>query len=206
MFQTIANQLPRAEFGWGDPPGVVELSASVKAEGPPPERPPLLATERGFRIYYAVYRDSSLWIPYTALRDVWVEWKVVPNAFLAPLLVVPLQVTRLGVVVDVSEIPGFAPQLQADLARLEAVSREVGLGGPAAHAASVRQVLADDEAEFGPDHVALYFDYALPIPAWLPADGPAREAGEAFVWAREHPDAELVPDPDAREQAAADAE
>ena len=49
-YQTIANALPEADFGFGSPPGIAELSASAKAEGPPPELQPLKATERGFRI------------------------------------------------------------------------------------------------------------------------------------------------------------
>ena len=209
VYQRIANALPRANPGWGSPPGIVEMARSTKAEGAPAEPEPLTANEHGFRATLEVYRPRTLWIPYAAIRQVSYGWKPVPNVLLAPLLVVPLQIGRATLIVDAGQVPGFFERLERDLKRLEAISREIGMGGPWAHAQDVRAALAEVEAEHGPRHLALHFDYSAMIPAWLPWGGDARRTAEAFAWAMAHPDAatlEPAPEDDARGADAAEAE
>ena len=91
VYQQIADALPEATFDWGSPPGIVEMSASARAEGPAPEPMPLLATERGFRLRYQVYRTHTIWVPYRALREVSTSWEPFPNVLFCLLPVLPLQ-------------------------------------------------------------------------------------------------------------------
>lgn len=189
MYQEVANALPRASFGWGTPPGVVHLAASARAEGPAPVPEQPLANERGVRLVIEVHRPRNVTIPYAAIEQVTYGWKPFPNALLAPLLVVPLQVVRTTVVFDATEVEGFLPSIEREVARLEALSREVGMGGPWSHAQDVRAKLAGDAAEYGAGRVALYFDYVVPVPAAIPYHAPARRTAEAFAWCAAHPDA-----------------
>ncbi|MCO5168457.1 MAG: hypothetical protein M9894_19120 [Planctomycetes bacterium] len=182
MYQAVANALPRASFGWGSPPGVVGLAASTKAEGPAPAPEPPLANARGVRVVVEVYRPRSVTIPFAAVEQVTYAWRTLPNALLAPLLVVPLQAVRATVVFDARQVDGFLPALERDIARLEAISREVGMGGPWGHAQGVKAKLADDAAEYGPGRVAMHFDYFVPLPAAIPYRTPARRTAEAFAW------------------------
>lgn len=186
-YQQVANQLPRASFGWGEPPGIVAFAASVK-RSKPGVLEPLKADERGFRIHFSTWQPGQAWIPYSALREVSYAWKPLPNVLLAPLLIVPLQGVRLTVVFDAGQVPGLLGQLEADARRLEQIAREVGSGGPYSFAQAIRGKVEDDAAEHGPGLLGLHFDYLVPVPAWLPVGGPARRAGEAFVWCREHPE------------------
>lgn len=196
MYQQVANALPRASFGWGTPPGIVGLAASTKAEGPapPPEQP--VANERGVRLVVEVLRPRNVTIPYGAIEQVSYGWKPLPNALLAPLLVVPLQVVRATVVFDAAKVDGFLASIDRDVHRLEAISREVGMGGPWSHAQDVKAKLADDAAEYGAGRVSLHFDYVVPIPAAIPFRTPARRTAEAFAWCAAHPDA-AVREPEA---------
>lgn len=187
MYQQVANALPRASFGWGTPPGIVELAASTKAEGPAaaPEQP--LANERGVRLVVEVLRPRNVTIPYGAIEQVTYGWKPFPNALLAPLLIVPLQVVRATVVFDAAKVDGFLPAIDHEVRRLEALSREVGMGGPWSHAQDVKAKLADDAAEYGAGRVSLHFDYVVPVPAAIPFRTPARRTAEAFAWCAAHP-------------------
>lgn len=186
VYQRIADSLPEADLGLGYPPGIVDMTASARAEGPPPEPPPLRCNEQGFQVHFRVYRPRALWIPYSALEEISYAWKPIPNVFLAPLLIVPLQGVETRLVIDARGL-GVLDKIEADCARLERVSQEVGLGGAAAHAFGVRDKLAQDAAEFGPGRLVLTVDYLVPYPAWIPVGGPARETAEAYAWARAHP-------------------
>lgn len=194
IYQAIADALPRASLGIGESPAVVEMAASVRAEPKPPEPEPLRCNERGFMIHYSAFRPRAQWIPYAALRRAewsWVGW---PNAVLAPLLVVPLQLARATIVVDLRAVPGFLERLQADVRRLEQVSRELGLGGPWSHANHIKWKLEDDAALHGAGCLAIYLDYWVPVPAWLPVPGRARATAEAFAWVQAHPDEPVLED------------
>jgi hypothetical protein len=197
VYQTIANALPRAHFGWGDAPGMIEMTASARAEGKPPELPQLKATERGFTLNLHVYRPRQVWIPYPAVAACSVEWPAVPNVFLVPLLVVPFQSARATIVLDTSVLEGFHAALESDLKRLEQISREIGLGGPWSHAQHVRAKVADDAAIHGEGKLAIHFDYGVGWFAWWPSGGEAERVAEALAWAGAHPDAPaLEPKPE----------
>lgn len=198
MYQQVANALPRASFGWGTPPGIVDLAASTKAEGPAPAPEQPLANERGVRLVVEVLRPRNVTIPYAAIEQVTYGWRPLPNALLAPLLVVPLQVVRATVVFDASQVDGFLASIEHEVRRLEALSREVGMGGPWSHAQDVKAKLADDAADYGANRVSLHFDYVVPIPAAIPYRTPARRTAEAFAWCAAHPDAAVrQPEPPA---------
>jgi len=190
IYQAIADSLPRADLGLGYPPGIVDMTASARAEGPAPEPPPLRCNEQGFQVHFRVYRPRALWIPYSALEEISYGWSTFPNVLVAPLLIVPLQAIQANLVVDARGL-GVLDKIERDCARLERVSQEVGLGGAAAHASGVREKLAIDAAEHGEGRMVLTFDYLVPYPAWLPVGGPARDVAEAYAWARAHPSESL---------------
>jgi hypothetical protein len=187
MYQAVANALPRASFGWGTPPGIVSMSASAKAEGAAPEPEQPVANERQFRLIVEVYRARNVSIPYGAIEQVHYGWRPFPNALLAPLLIVPLQLVRATVVFDGAKVQGFLSSVEHDITRLEQISREIGLGGPWSHAQDVKEKLADDAAEYGPGRVSVHFDYLMPIPAAFPMRTRARETAEAFAWCQANP-------------------
>ena len=196
VYQRIANTLPQASFGWGERPGVVDMAASTKAEGPLPELPRLKATERGFMVVVDVYRPRQVWIPYRAIESCWSEWQAFPNAVLVPLILVPFQINTAKIVIDVQAVEGFLGDLERDIKRLEQISREIGLGGPWSHAQNVKAKLADDAAVFGAGKLALHVSYATPWFPWWPVGGEAEETAAAFAWAAANPDApELEPEP-----------
>lgn len=186
VYQKIADSLPRADLGLGYPPAIVDMTASARAEGPPPEPPPLRCNEQGFQVHFRVYRPRALWIPYTALEEISYAWSTFPNVLIAPLLIVPLQSIEARLVVDARGL-GVLEKIERDCARLERVSQEVGLGGSAAHAAGVREKLAIDAAEHGEGRMVITYSYLVPYPAWIPVGGPAREVAEAYAWARANP-------------------
>ncbi len=189
MYQDVANALPRASFGWGTPPGIVDLAASSKAEGPAPAPEQPVANERGFRLVVEVLRPRNVTIPYAAIEQVTYGWRPFPNALLAPLLVVPLQFVRATVVFDAAQVDGFLSSIEHEVRRLEALSREVGMGGPWSHAQDVKAKLADDAAEYGAGRVSVHFDHVVPVPAAIPYRAPARRTAEAFAWCAAHADA-----------------
>lgn len=194
VYQQIANVLPRAHFGWGEPPGVIEMAASTRADGPPPTPPPLIANERGFRVVAHVYRPRDAWIPYDAIEAVTSEWSAMPNVLFAALPVLPLQARRLTVVFDAAQVPSLRENLLADAKRLEAISRETGVAGPWVFAQQVRAELEAAEATHGPGRMALHIDFMVPIPAVIPWRGEDWRTGEAFAWAAANPNApELEP-------------
>lgn len=189
MYQTVANALPDADFGWGAPPSIIHMTARARAEGPAPEPEPLRANERGFRVFIEVYDPRTLTIPYSAVKQVHTEWSALPNALLVPFLILPLQGARAVVVVDGRQVPGLLDGVERDCERLEAVTRETGLGGAYGHAQGVREKLRDDAREFGDGMVSLTFDTFNPVPALIPYAGRARDIAEAFAWCAAHPDA-----------------
>lgn len=196
VLQEIANALPRASFGWGEAPGLVEMAASTRAEGKRPEPPPLKATEEGFRVIVNVYRPRAIWIPYGAIKSTHYAWRPFPNALVAPLLIVPWQVVRATLVLDRTAIAGFDAALARDTDRLEAVSRETGLGGPWSHAQGVKNKILDDEDAYGAGTITLHFEYSEPVPAWFPIGGRAEDLGRAFAWIAKQPDLVLEPKPE----------
>lgn len=196
-YQAIADALPEASFGWGDPPGIVGIAASVKREQPWPEPERLKATERGFRVHYEVYRPRDVWIPYEAITEVAYRWLPFPNAVLIPFLVVPLQGVQTQVVIDCAKIPGLFDQLLADVDRLESISKEVGMGGPWSHAQDVKAAMNDAAAEHGKGSLVLEFDFMTTMLPWIPVGGPAEEVGRAFAWAAANPDAPELEEPSA---------
>lgn len=198
MFQRIADQLPRASWGWGEPPGVVTYSASEKAQGPAPEPEQPKATERGFSLVLEVLRPRTVTIPYSAIDAVYVGWRPMPNAILAPLLIVPFQRVGVTVVIDGAKVPSLLDSIERDCVRLEQISREVGMGGPWSHAQDVREKLRDDAAEHGPGRIELRFDRGSAVPAWFPRHGACEEDAQAFAWAAKHPDVVL---PEKKEEA-----
>lgn len=187
MYQAVANALPRASFGWGTPPGVVSMSASAKAEGEAPEPEQPVCNERQFRLVVEVYRPRNASIPYSAIEQVHYGWRPFPNAVLAPLIIVPLQLVRATVVFDGAKVSGFLSSIESDITRLEQISREVGLGGPWSHAQDVKAKLADDAAEYGPGRVSVNFDYVVIMPSAIPMRRRARETAEAFAWCQANP-------------------
>ena len=195
MYQHIANALPRASFGWGTPPGIVSMSASAKAESTAPEPEQPVANERQFRLIVEVYRPRNVSIPYSAIAQTYYGWRPFPNALLAPLLIVPLQLVRATVVFDAAKVPGFLSSVEHDITRLEQISREIGMGGPWSHAQDVRQKLADDAAEYGPGRVSVQFDYVVIMPAAIPMRTRARLTAEAFAWCMANPTPAPTPAP-----------
>lgn len=193
MYQQVANALPRADFGWGTPPGVIELTPSMKALGPAPAPEPVTANEQGFHVVVEVVRPRTVRIPYGAIADVWYGWRPLPNALLAPLLVLPLQLVSATVVVDGAKVDGFLDGLDRDVRHLEALSRELGMGGPWTHAQDVKAKLADDAAAYGAGHVSLEFTYVVPLPSAFPFRSPARRTAEAFAWCKAHPSEKVQP-------------
>jgi hypothetical protein len=194
LYQAIANALPEAEFGWGEPPAIAEMSASAKAEEKPPEPQALKATERGFRVRYQAYRTRTAWIPYEAIEEVSYAWDAMPNALFAALIVVPYQVGRCTVVFDATQVEGLLDRLNADVARLESISREIGMGGPWSHAQEVKWKIEDDAAAYGQGRLAVHFNLGSGVPAWIPYGGASKDLAEAFAWAAANPDAEELPD------------
>ena len=194
IYQAIADALPRADLGFGDPPGIIYMTRSVKAEPKPPEPDPLRCNERGFMVHFAVFHPRAQWIPYAALKQASWGWVPFPNVLFAPLVVVPYQVVAAEVVVDAKKVPGLLERIEEDCKRLERVSRELGMGGPYSHAIDVRNKLAADAAEHGPGSLVIEFGYGVPVPAWLPADGPAKNTAQAFAWAQAHPDEPALPE------------
>lgn len=195
MLQQIANALPRATFGFGDSPGLVEMAASTRSEGPRIAPPELKATEDGFRVIVNVYRPRAVWIPYAAIKSTSYDWRPIPNALVAPLLIVPWQVVRATIVLDRSAIGGFDEALARDTKRLEEISRETGFGGPWGHAQGVRNKVLDDEDEYGEGMIALHFAFSEPVPAWIPIGGRAEDLAGAFAWMAAHPDLVLEAKP-----------
>lgn len=194
VYQTIADALPQASFGWGDPPGIVGIAASVKRELPWPEPQRLHATERGFRIHYEVYRPRDVWIPYEAITEVAHRWLPFPNVVLIPFLIVPLEGVQTQVVIDCAKVPGLFDQILSDCDRLESISHEVGMGGPWSHAQDVKSALNASAADHGQGTVVLEFDFMTTMFPWIPTGGPAEEVARAFAWAAAHPDAPTLPD------------
>lgn len=195
MFQRIADQLPRASWGWGEPPGVVTYSASEKAAGPVAEPEQPKATERGFSLVLEVLRPRTVTIPYSSIDAVYVGWRAMPNAILAPLLIVPFQRVGVTVVIDGTKVPNLLDGIERDCVRLEQISREVGMGGPWSHAQDVREKLRQDAAEHGAGRLELRFDRGSAVPAWFPRHGACEEDAQAFAWAAKHPDVVLPETP-----------
>jgi len=207
VYQTIADSLPRADLGWGSPPGVVGMAASERGADPP-EPPPLRANEQGFLVHYELVRPRSVWIPYGAIEEVSVGYPGFPNGVLVPFLFVPFQLDRLTVVFDSAKVPGFYDDVLAGIERLERISQEVGLGGPWSHAQTIKAKLNADAEAWGRARVSLAFDWGVPVPSAIPTDAWSREAAGAFAWVMAHPDAETLPDeePAPEDEAAGEAD
>ncbi len=199
-YQQIADALPSASFGWGSPPGVVQMSARAKADGPVLEPEPLSCNERGFRVHYQVYRPQSAWIPYSAIKEVFWVWKPFPNVFFAMTIVLPMQSVRATVVIDANLVPGLIRKLTSDAKVLEDIGRDIGLGSPWSHAQNVKWKIEDDRIEYGEGMLSLHFDSISMIPAWFPWGGDAERTAEAFEWAKANPELPILVAPDAEDE------
>ncbi len=188
VYQEVANELPRADFGWGTPSSLAEMAASSRVDRPSDlDRPPdLSCDERSMRVVVDVFRPRVFTIPYAALVDVTYTYSLFPNLLFC--VVFPfLQLSEARLVFDGTKVTGFFEHLKGECDRLDNISREVGMGGPYEHAAAVRQKIADDAMDFGQGKVSLHFSYATPLPPWIPWTARARRAAEAFAWVKEHP-------------------
>ncbi len=123
-YQAIANALPRADFGFGEAPGVVALAASER--GHRGEAPDLsvLTDEQAFRVRLSVLRTRTILVPYAAVEEVSVEWCPFPNVPLALLVVVPAQLSLARVTFDARKVPGLLASIEVECDRL------VALGAP----------------------------------------------------------------------------
>jgi hypothetical protein len=191
-YQQIADALPDASFGWGQAPGIVQMSARAKADGPVLEPEPLSCNERGFRIHYQVYRPQSVWIPYSAIKEVFWEWKPFPNVLFAATIVLPMQSVRATVVFDANQVHGLIRKLSDDAKILEDIGRTVGVGSPWSHAQNVKWKIEDDRIEYGEGMLTVHFDSISMIPAWFPWGGKAERTAEAFEWAKANPDLPIL--------------
>jgi hypothetical protein len=204
-YQTIANALPEANFGWGTPPGITEMTPGAKRDTVKVAPEPLKATERGFRVRYQIYRTRTAWIPYSAISEVSYSYEAFPNAFFAALIVMPLQIGRTTVVVDTAQADQLMAQVRADIASLEAIAREGRHGSIMAHAKDVQAVIDWNAATYGAGKLALSFDFPSGVPAWIPYGGKAKSTAEAFAWAMANPDAPELPDEPEPEEPAGEA-
>jgi hypothetical protein len=186
-YQAVANQLPRADFGWGSPSGLAELAASSRRDRPRDDTPEeLVCNERGLKVVVEVFRPKGFTIPYASIVETSYSYELFPNLLFC--VVFPfLQLSEARMVFDATKVPGFYDHVLGECDRLESISREVGMGGPWEHAQAVRRKLKDDAAEFGEGKVSLHFGYAAPIPPWIPYTAQARRAAEAFQWVKDHP-------------------
>ncbi|MEZ0229147.1 MAG: hypothetical protein ACAI25_11020 [Planctomycetota bacterium] len=186
-YQAIANNLPRADFGWGSPSGLAELAASSRRDRPAEPAPiDLKCDERSLKAVVEVFRPRAFTIPYSSIEDVSYNYELFPNlmfCFVFPFL----QMSEARVVFDARKVSGFHAHVLGECDRLEAISREVGMGGPWEHAQAVRRKLQEDAEEFGEGRVSLHFTYATPIPPFIPYTAAARRCAEAFHWAKTHP-------------------
>ncbi len=186
-YQTVANNLPRADFGWGSPSGLAELAASSRRDRPAePPQIEIKCDERSMRLVVDVFRPRGFAIPYTAIEDVTYTYNLFPNllfCFIFPFF----QMSEARVVFDARKVTGFHEHVLGECDRLEAISREVGMGGPYEHGQAVRRKLQADAQEFGEGRVSLHFTYSAPIPPFIPYTAPARRAAEAFHWVKTHP-------------------
>jgi hypothetical protein len=187
-YQTVANQLPRADFGWGEPPAIARMAASERKNRPaePPPPPEILCNEAGFKLVVEVLYPRVFTISYDAIEDVSYTYCPFPNLIFC--VVFPfVQVSEMRVVFDARKVPGFLDHVQGECDRLVAIGREVGFGGPYAHAEGVLEKLKDDAAAFGEGRVSVAFTYTTPVPPWIPYTAEARHAAEAFAWVKAHP-------------------
>jgi hypothetical protein len=188
VYQTIANQLPRADFGWGDPPAIASMAASERGRPEPsPDQDPskaLTCNERRMVVVVEVFRPRAFDVPYDAILDVSYTYCLFPNlpcCFVFPFF----QVSEARVVFDARRVDGLIDHIRGECDRLEQIAREVGFSGPWDHAQAVKQKLRDDAAEFGEGSLAVEFSYVAPIPPVIPYTAPARRTAEAFAWARD---------------------
>jgi hypothetical protein len=186
-YQEIANNLPRADFGWGAPSGLAEMAASSRQDRPRDQDPiDLTCNETSMRVVVEVFRPRVVSVPFSAIEDVSYTYSLFPN--LAFCLIFPfLQLSDTRVVFDARKIGSFFESVEAECDRLEHISAEVGMGGPYEHAQQVREKLKADAAEFGEGRVSLHFSYTTPCPPWIPLTARARRTAEAFQWVKLHP-------------------
>lgn len=186
-YQAIANNLPRADFGWGEPSGLAELAASSRRDRPSAPPPiELKCDERSMKVVVEVFRPRAFTIPFSAIEEVTYTYELFPNlmfCFVFPFL----QFSEARVVFDARKVSGFFDHVLGEAERLEGISREVGMGGPWEHGQAVRRKLQDDASEFGEGKVSVHFTYVTPIPPWFPYTAPARRTAEAFQWVKSHP-------------------
>lgn len=186
-YQKIANELPRADFGWGAPSGLAELAASSRADRPQEDAArDLSCDERSMKVVVEVFRPKLFRVPYSAFEEVSYTYELFPNLLFCIVFPV-LQVSEMRVVFDGTKVLGFFEHCESECRRLEQISREVGMAGPWEHAQAARAKLADDEKDFGHGKVSLHFTYVTPIPPFIPWTAEARRAAEAFLWAKAHP-------------------
>src|SRR2546423_14616233 len=68
-YQLIANQLPRADWGWGESPPVARMGASERGAPDPPQIE-LSCNETCMTIPLEVLHRRAVTIPYTAIEEI----------------------------------------------------------------------------------------------------------------------------------------
>lgn len=184
-YQTIANALPDADFGFGDAPAVVDMAPSVRREGPPP-KPDMTVScnDETFTVRVELFRPGTLKVPYEAIESIHARWLPFPNIVFAIPIVLPLQAIETVVVLDTAKLPGFIDRCLQDAERLERLSGEIAIAAPYYHGQQIRTKLKDDRAEWGEGRVSLGFVRWVPVPPWIPYLGPAERLGQAFQAAK----------------------
>jgi hypothetical protein len=185
-YQTIANQLPEIDLGWGDAPAVARMAASERGQ-PKPERPDLYCDERRFRLYVDLLHPRVFEVKYDAIEEVSYAYSVFPNVLFC--VICPfLQRSEVRVVFDARKVDGLLSYIEDECSRLEHISPEIGMSGPYDHALAVRAKCRDDAHAFGEGRLSFELDYMSPVPPYVPYTAKARHIAEAFAWVKAHPD------------------
>src|SRR5438309_1633865 len=104
-YQRIANELPRADFGWGPPSGLAELAASSRRDRPPESEPvDISCDERSMKVAVEVFRTRTFAIPYASIEDVSYSYSLFPNLLFCVAFPF-LQLSETCVVFDAGKVP-----------------------------------------------------------------------------------------------------
>lgn len=183
-YQTVANQLPAIDMGWGDAPAIARMAASERGQ-PAPRRPEFSCDERRLKLYLEVLHPRVFDLPYDAIEQVTYRYAPMPNGLFC--VVFPfLQFSEVRVAFDARKVEGLLGYIEDECARLERISPEIGLSGPWDHAMAVRSKCRDDARELGEGRLTFELSYASPVPPWIPYTARARHVAEAFAWVRDH--------------------
>jgi hypothetical protein len=183
-YQTVANQLPELDLGWGESPAIARMAASERGRGEPPKRD-LSCNDTRFKLYLEVLHPRIFDVRYDTLEEVSFTYSLFPNI---PLCVVfPFfQMSTVRVVFDARKVDGLLGYLEDECERLERISPEIGMSGPYDHAMAVRSKMHDDAKEFGEGRLSFEVGFWTPVPPFIPYTAQARHVAEAFAWAKAH--------------------